>query len=54
MIGNRLKCAKNLPNQPFVMSQIAKCRVATGTESNGLNRIFTNKWNCEKTFGAPL
>ena len=28
--------------------------VANGTESNGLKRIFVNKENCGKSFGAPL
>ena len=37
---------------PFVMSQIAKSRFANGTESNGINCIFTNKGNCGKGFWA--
>ena len=28
--------------------------VANGFELNGLNRIFANKGNCGKRFGAPL
>ena len=31
-----------------------KCRVANGTQSNGLNRIFANKENSGKRFGTPL
>ena len=34
--------------------KIAKCRVANGTESNGINSIFANKGNCGKIFGASL
>ena len=33
-------------------NKIAKCRVAYGSESNGLNRVFTNKVNCGKIFGG--
>ena len=35
-------------------SQISKCRVANGPESNGLDRIFAKKENCGKGFRAPL
>ena len=36
------------------MSQNCECRVDNGTESNKLNRIFANKENRGKRFGAPL
>ena len=34
--------------------KIAKCRFANGTQSNGLNRIFANKGNYAKEFGATF
>ena len=41
-------------SRPFGRSQIAKCRVVNGTESNGSNRIFVNKRISGKRFGEPL
>ena len=38
----------------FVMSQNCKIQVANGAELNGLKRIFANKGNCGKRFGAPI
>ena len=39
---------------PFVMSKNAKCSVAYGKKSNGLNRVFANKGYCGKRLGASL
>ena len=37
---------------PLVMPQIAKCRIANGTEPNVLKRIFANKGNVKKVWGT--
>ena len=38
----------------MALVMLQNCEMPNSTESNGLKRIFANKGNCEKKFGAPL